>query len=101
MIRKSATIYNIEILIYNHRNSRMVCKWAHNNDICVLQGCIKPLKLIFSSPPTFKNPFLILVTTFSSGAVGYNIWWQLWDTNSQKKTKNKRKSQKNKKRHKK
>ena len=90
MIRKSATIYNIEILIYNHRNSRMVCKWAHNNDICVLQGCIKPPKLIFYPPPHLQKSFFIPVTTFSSGALGYNIWWQLWDTNSQKIKRNKK-----------
>merc|ERR1711884_125979 len=49
--------------------------------LCYNQGCIKPPKFIFlPPPPTFENHFFILLTTFSNGAVGYNIWWQLWDT---------------------
>merc|ERR1712242_273449 len=45
------------------------------------QGCIKPPKFIFlSPPPPSKIIFFIPVTTFSSCTVGYNIWWQQWDT---------------------
>ena len=49
--------------------------------IHIMQRCIKPPKFFFLSPPPhFENYFFIPVTTFSRGAVGYNIWWQLLDT---------------------
>ena len=41
-------------------------------------------KIHFLTPPHLRKSFFIPVTTFSGGAVGYNIWWQLWDTNSLK-----------------
>ena len=51
---------------------------------------------------TTENHFFIRVTTFGGSAVGYNIWWQLWDTTFggscgiqiHKKTKNKKKIKK-------